>query len=185
MLNDILYDCPIIGAVKSDEDLLECLNSPVQIIFILYGNILNISDITKKIHEKNKIPFVHIDLIEGLSNKDIACEYIKNNTMAKGILSTKPSLIKKAKEIGLLSVQRLFILDSLALKNSLNQIKESKADFIEILPGIMPKVIKILSEIKNKKIIAGGLVTKKSEVTSILSSGAIAVSTSNKEIWYL
>ncbi len=185
MLQDILYDCPIIGAIKSDEDLKEVLNSPVNVIFILYGNILNINEITKKITDANKIPFVHIDLIEGLSNKDIALEYIKTNTFAKGIISTKPSLIKKAKELNLISVQRLFILDSLALKNSTNQIKETKADFIEILPGIIPKVVKTLSSIKNKKIIAGGLVTDKSEVTSILSSGAIAVSTSNKEIWYM
>ncbi len=185
MITDILYDCPIVGAVKSDKDLEEVLKSPVQIIFILYGNILNIKDIASKIEKAGKIPFVHLDLIEGLANRDISCEYIKSNTCAKGIISTKPSLIKKAKELGLISVQRLFILDSLALQNSLNQIRETKADFIEILPGIMPKVIKTLSNIKNTKVIAGGLVTEKSEVTSILSSGAIAVSTSDKEIWYL
>ncbi len=185
MISDILYDCPIVGAVKSNEDLKEVLKSPVQIIFVLYGNILNISSITKEIENSKKIPFVHLDLIEGLSNRDIAIEYIKENTCAKGIISTKPSLIKKAKELGFISVQRLFILDSLALSNSLNQIRETKADFIEILPGIMPKVIKTLSENKNTKIIAGGLVSEKSEVTSILSSGAVAVSTSNRKIWYL
>ncbi|MEG1720939.1 MAG: glycerol-3-phosphate responsive antiterminator, partial [Pseudoflavonifractor sp.] len=36
-----------------------------------------------------------------------------------------------------------------------------------------------------KPIIAGGLIADKEDVTSALSAGAIAVSSTNREIWFL
>lgn len=33
---------------------------------------------------------VHVDLIGGLSPREIAVEYLKNNTDADGIITTKP-----------------------------------------------------------------------------------------------
>ncbi len=178
-------DCPIVGAVKSSEDLKACLKSPVKVVFVLYGDILNIKGITQEIIDNDKIPFVHIDLIEGLSQKEVSLEFIKNETMAKGIISTKAQMIKKAKELNLIAVQRFFILDSLALENTTKLIKDSKADFIEVLPALIPKVIQRLTSISNKGIIAGGLVSEKSEVTMCLSAGATAVSSSNKTVWYV
>ena len=44
---------------------------------------------------------VHVDLISGLSPKEISVEYLQEHTEADGIISTKPSLIKKAKELGI------------------------------------------------------------------------------------
>ena len=56
---------------------------------------------------------------------------------------------------------------------------------IEIMPGIMPRVIE---EIKTKislPVIAGGLIETKAEVTAALASGAAAVSTGMPELWYI
>ena len=57
---------------------------------------------------------VHIDLINGLSSKEITVDFIKKYTNADGIISTKPTLIKRARELSLYTILRLFVIDSIA-----------------------------------------------------------------------
>lgn len=45
LFKEALEDSPIIAAVKDDEGLSRCLTSDSRIIFILYGDIVTISDI--------------------------------------------------------------------------------------------------------------------------------------------
>ena len=70
-LNDCLYDCPVIPAVKDEEYIEQCLKSDSEIVFVLYGNICSISDICKLIKESGKKCIVHADLINGLAGKEI------------------------------------------------------------------------------------------------------------------
>lgn len=48
----------------------------------------------------------------------------------------------------------------------------------------MPKVINKIVEDTKIPLIAGGLITNFKDVTTSLNSGAIAISTSNEDIWY-
>lgn len=188
-MNQKFYDAvesnPIIGAVKDFEGLEKSLNSDLQVIFILFGDVCNISEITKKIKNVGKIPLVHMDLIVGLSSKEIAVDFIKNNTDADGIISTKLNIIKRGKELGLYTVYRVFVIDSMAFANIQNQPKSFKADFIEILPGTMPRTIKKICKVSPRPIIAGGLISDKVEVVEALGAGAIAISTTDEKIWHI
>ena len=74
---------------------------------------------------------VHIDLIAGLSSKEIAVDFIQKYTKADGIITTKPALIKRAKELGLYTILRLFVIDSMAYSNIEHQLRTAKPDLIE------------------------------------------------------
>lgn len=178
-------DFPIIAAIRNDEDLEECLKTDCQNVFILYGSIITIKDIVEKITNAGKYAFVHLDMIEGLAGKEVVVEFIRNNTLACGIISTKSSLIKKGKELGLFTIQRFFILDSLAIKNIKKQIEQSKPDIIEILPGLMPRVITSLKKEVKHHVIAGGLISYKEDILNALDAGATAISTTNSKLWYM
>ena len=175
-MNQIFYDAvgnnPIIAAVKNMEDIeVSCTIEEIQVIFILFGDVCSIDRI------------VHVDLISGLSPKEISVEYLKEHTEADGIISTKPSLIKKAKELGMYTVLRYFLLDSMAFENIRQQQHMVRPDFIEVLPGVMPRVIKRICGSVKTPIIAGGLITDKEDVMAALSAGAIAVSSTNHQVW--
>ena len=55
---------------------------------------------------------------------------------------------------------------------------------MEIMPGIIGKAISRFSK-GYIPVIAGGLLETKAEVTEALGSGATAISTGAKELWYL
>lgn len=182
---DAIENSPIIAAVSDMDHLEKCLSSESKVIFILFGDICNIADIVDQVKSAGKIAMVHIDLIIGLSSKEISVDFIKKYTKADGIISTKYSLIKRAKELGLYTILRFFVIDSLALNNIVKQLSLVKPDFVEVLPGLMPKVIKKISEMTPVPIIAGGLIAEKEDVLSILSSGAISISTTNPDVWFM
>jgi glycerol uptake operon antiterminator len=69
------------------------------------------------------------------------------------------------------------------LENIRKADQNDSADLIEILPGLMPKIIRKLSVELNKPLIAGGLISDKEDVITALSAGAIAISSTNHDVW--
>ena len=94
-------------------------------------------------------------------------------------------MIKKAGEMGMYTVLRYFLLESMAYENILAQQKSVKPDFIEVLPGAMPEVLRRLCDEVRIPVIAGGLLTDRTSVMSALDAGAIAVSSTNHKVWEL
>ena len=192
-MNQEFYDAveanPVIAAVKSDAGLQAAVEmEEIQVIFVLYGDVCTIPEILERIKAAGKKAMVHIDLIAGLSAKEISVEFIARQTRADGIITTKPALVRRAKELGIFAVLRFFVIDSLALKNIENlemQCGTSRPDFIEVLPGVMPKVLGRIAKVSRIPMIAGGLITEKEEVIAALSAGAIAVSSTNQDVWNL
>ena len=116
-----------------------------------------------------------------MSARDISAEYIASRTEADGVISTHPNLIRRARELGLLTIQRFFMLDSLSFANVLRQ--SSNADVVDVLPGAIPSVISHLVREVRQPLIASGLLLDKSDVVAALSAGAVAVSTTSERLW--
>jgi glycerol uptake operon antiterminator len=107
-----LRDNRVVGAVKDLDGLKKIITSNCPIVFVLFGDIVNIPDIVSKIKNAGKIVFVHVDLIDGLASRSVAVDFIAKDTCADGIISTRPNIVKRAKNFNLLTVQRFFVLDS-------------------------------------------------------------------------
>ncbi len=184
-LLELLADTPVIASVKDDAGLTSALEREATVIFLLYGDILTIGALTRRVREAGKRVFVHLDLVEGLAAKDVTVDFIAQNTAADGIITTKPQLVRHAKALGLTAIQRFFLLDSMALDNIAKHLSQDDPDLIEVLPGVMPKVIRRLTGRTRKPVIAGGLISDKEDVMAALSAGAVAVSSTNPAIWSL
>lgn len=179
----IMKNSPIIAGVKDLNNLETALESDCQIIFLLCGTIFDLKDTVKKAKEKGKMIFIHVDLLDGFSKDVTALKYIHSEICPDGIISTKNSLLKAAKSLGLLTVQRVFIIDSLSIDTAVKASNMINPDAIEIMPGIMPRIIKKLSSTLEVPVIVGGLVSETSDVKVALESGALGVSASSKTIW--
>ena len=182
-LAETLLDEPVIAAVKTDEALTAALASPCSTIFLLASTLLTVNGLVHRIHDAGKLAVVHIDLVDGLSSREIAVDSLNALCHPDGIISTRPTLIRRARHRGLLTVQRAFILDSLSLTSLSGQLEQGKPDFVELLPGIMPRVITEISTRTRVPVIAGGLLRDKADVMAAMRAGASAVSTSAPELW--
>ena len=184
-ITDSLEINPIIGALPHMVLPNELEQKRIEVFFLLSGNIMEIQNRVTFLKELGKKVFIHADLIDGLAKDTTAIDYIHKYIKPDGIMSTRSHLLRHGKDIGLLTVQRIFMIDSLSFESGIKMIENYKPDFVEVMPGIIPSAISDLKEKISPPIIAGGMITKKSDVIQALKAGAIAVSTSKRELWHL
>lgn len=172
----------VIAAVRSYEELLIAAMSDVKIVFDLAPDILNLHERVNVLHKAGKKFFIHIDLADGIGKDRSGIVYVKNAGV-DGVVSTRSAMIKIAREEGLFTVQRFFIVDSHSIDTTVETLKSSKAQMVEIMPGSVVKVIQRLKETVEVPIIAGGLIETEEEALQALKSGAGAVSTGKQSLW--
>lgn len=171
---------PVVAALV-DKNWSIAMASSAEVVFYFKANIMTLKERVLEAHSKNKKIFVHIDLNEGIGKDKAGLEFLKTLGV-DGIISTRNQLIHLAKDLGLFTVQRLFIIDSMSVKTIQDSIDFAKPDVIALMPAFVSKVIKNFSS-GDISVIAGGLVSTKEEVLEVLSYGAISVSTSEPALW--
>jgi glycerol uptake operon antiterminator len=177
---DILKKKPVIAALRDVEHIPVDKLHKAGILFVLGGTIFDIPALVEATRRLNQLIFIDIDLIKGVGKDHSGIRYLAKAGQVHGIITTKSNLTTTAKENGLATVQRIFVLDSESLMRGLNVVSNSKPDAVELLPGlIVPKIINRIRTRTSVPIIAGGLITESCEVEEILASGAVGVSTTS------
>lgn len=180
----VLRNRPIIAAFRDIESLhIQDLNH-TDVLFILGGTIFDLPHIVEQTRRYRKLVFVDIDLIKGVGKDAPGIRFLAKESHVDGIITTRSKLIQSAQKEGLVSIQRIFVLDSGSLAGGLSVIEKSKPDAVEVLPGlILPKIIKSIRAKTSIPVIAGGLITRAEEIREILASGAIGISTTSSRLF--
>lgn len=176
---------PVIPAAHTPESVQRAADTQAAAIFLLGGSILTLPDMIRIAHDSGKHVFVHLDLADGLGRDEVAVRWCVETHHADGVISTRPSLLKAASELGALTIQRLFLMDSASFEHGKRMLRNTPPDMAEVLPGIAPKAIRHLCEALDKPVIAGGLVTEPKEIALALQAGAAAVSVGDERLWNL
>lgn len=176
---------PVIASARTEDAVERAAASTVAAVFLLGGSISSLGGMVRKVREAGKYAFLHIDLAEGLGRDEAAVEWCVRELGVDGIISTRPQLVRKASELGVITIQRLFLMDSSSFAHGKRLLRNTPPDMAEVLPGIAPKAVHELCAALNKPVIAGGMITEKSEIISVLEAGALAVSVSDEKLWRL
>lgn len=137
----VLEQNPVLPAVKDAGRLEACLAQPAGVVFLLCGDILNIDRLIDRVHQAGKYAVVHADLVAGLAPREIAVDFL-HRCGADGIISTRPMLLRRGRELGMLTVLRVFAIDSKAVSNLGRETEGGMPDVIEILPGTLCKALR-------------------------------------------
>lgn len=174
---------PVVPAIREDTSIQKVLSSRATSVFLLTGDIIELGQVIQLFHNSGKFVFVHIDLVKGLGKDEAALKFLKVQLKADGVITTKGNLVSFAKKIDLVPIQRIFLLDSQSLITGIQQVKSHCPDYIEVLPGLLPELIKQIKDETKTPIITGGLIKTVNQVREALIKGATAVSTSEESLW--
>lgn len=175
----------VIPVVKRVKDLEEIIPLPSVIPIILMGGDISqlsaISELKKQYPEK--CLFLHLDLFEGIGKDESGIVFLKNAGV-DGIISVKSQLLNYAKQNKMGTVQRLFVVDSEAVKTGLRVFHKITPDAIEILPATVPKyVLDEFRESSSVFLLGGGLLKTHEDVKQALLNGFNAVTASQRNLW--
>lgn len=176
---------PIIAAVRQPESLDHALAAPPGVIFLMTGDILTVQETVERIRDAGKRVMVHVDLLKGLAADREGILYLAKEIRPDGVVSTRIHLLQSARKAGLLTVQHLFMIDTHALETGVSHVRQFGPDIVEVMPGLMPRVVRDLSRMVDQPIVAAGLITSFAEVEAVIDAGATAAVASREELWDL
>lgn len=182
-MRDIFKGKPVVAALKSGSDIPTVCGLDIDIVFMLSANINDLGAYMKELKKHEKRVFLHIDLINGLRADKEGLRYLKEAVAPFGIISTKVSIIRQAAQLGLKTVFRIFMVDTLAYDTGLSSINACQPDYVEVMPGVVFDVIRQAKGSIGVPIIAGGMIKTIEEAGKALDSGATAISSTNHKIW--
>ena len=179
-------DSPVIASVNSPESFETALLAPTRTLYILTGNPLTLPTLLKRARDCGKLCLVNMDFLDGLARDRFAVEFLAASGAA-GIVSTRFESLKAARNLGLVTVQRTFAIDTAAVTASKKSLTQFFPNAIEVLPAMVaPRVGKELREAHpNLTIIGGGLIESVREIEELLSAGVDAITTSNPRLWLI
>lgn len=173
----------ILPAIKRMKDFEKVLESDYTYIVMLDLHISQLVGAAKYAKAHNKKLLLHADMIQGLKSDKYAAEFLCQNLRPAGLISTRGEVLRTAKKNGLLAIQRLFLLDTIALETSYNLAEKVEPDLIEVLPGVVPDLISKVQKATGVSVIAGGLIENEADLKRALDAGAQAITTSRQELW--
>jgi glycerol uptake operon antiterminator len=171
---------PAANNIKEFEKLME---TDFEYVILLNSHIAQLTALMKLARRHQKKVLLHVDLVQGLRSDEYGAEYLCQKVKPAGLISTRTPVIQMAKKRSLIAIQRIFLLDSHALNTSYRLIQSFQPDYIEVLPGIIPHIIREISDNTNVPILAGGLIRTVEEAREALQAGAVAITTSEQKIW--
>lgn len=173
----------LIASIKNPKSIDQFLQTDIQSAFLLTGNISVIKRYVDLLKKNNRFVFLHIEKIPGISYDREGLKFIAKYVQPTGIVSTKSSIIQSAKKEGMLTIQRLFLIDTDAVQNGLHTVREIEPDLLEVMPALIPEMISKLKKELKVPIITGGMIQNQQHIDEALKSGAIAVSTGKPWLW--
>lgn len=173
----------IIASITQEKHLDIALKSKVGRINLVAGSINTLHSVMERVRQAGKRIYLHVEMIQGIGRDAASIQYLASTFKPDGIITTKSTIVSHARQIGLPTIQRVFAVDSTAVDTAIRMIKTSKPDEIELMPGLMPRVIEEVKAQLNLPLIAGGLIRHRREIEIALESGADYVSMGNTKLW--
>ncbi|WHX49905.1 glycerol-3-phosphate responsive antiterminator [Paenibacillus woosongensis] len=174
---------PIIASITKPEQIEAAVQSQVQRVILMTGDILQMADIMERLQRTDKQVYVHLEMVGGLGRDHSAVHYLAKKFGADGIVSTKSNVIAAARQAGIRSIQRIFAIDTAAVDTAIKVIEQAKPDEVELMPGLMPRIIRELKTVLHQPLIVGGLIRHQAEIESALQHGADYVSVGDMRFW--
>lgn len=181
-IKEILRVYPLIAAAQH-ENLQLAIDSKASAIILINGKLNKLMEPDFQKYNKKKPILLHTDLIKGLSNDKESINFIKRYINPAGIVSTKSTMLRAAKSKGLITVQRIFLIDTNSLKSASENIRENDPDAVELMPAFVYPIFETIKNEIDKPIFLGGLLTKKEQIFDVLKAGADGLSCSKSDLW--
>lgn len=154
-------------------------------LFILGGTLSTLAEPVGRLTHRGWRVFCHVDMVKGLSADVDGLAFLAEFAGPTGIITTHSYTVQLAKKVGLVAIQRIFLVDSQSIQTGITQAKACQPDAVEVLPGLLPRAIRQMVDRIDRPIIAGGLIINENDARMALAAGATSVSTSERRLWPL
>lgn len=175
---------PVAAAIKSNEDMQVALDSQALLLFLLKGDAFDLAPFLMQAHQRSKGVVVHVDLVSGVGKDRAGIQYLRQIGV-DAVITSRSQLVAAGRAEGLVTIQRLLLVDDAALDTGVRTIARAAPDIIEVLPGIIfPEIASMLQHLLSGPFIAGGFIRTADDVARVRAAGCVLSSSSTYTLWH-
>ncbi len=179
----MFYNQQVLPAISNHQILKKFLDSSYTYGILMNFQLAQLKGLVDACHQKGKKILIHSELIKGLSHDEYGAIFLIQELKVDGIISSKPKVIEVCKKRKVIGIFRFFLKDSMSLEQSIALTLKIEPVYLEVLPASCTDMIEVIKKAVNSEILMGGLIQNINQVNKCLDAGAIAVTTSNPELW--
>jgi hypothetical protein len=155
-----------------------------EILLSTVSHIGNLAELTTLCHKNGKEVVVNHELIGGLGTDTIAFEMLKKAYKVDAVIGSNVYQVSRAKAVGLKTIWRIALLDSLSLEMAFRSIEVTKPDAIELRPAICAyEFLDAFRKVFSGKIFASGFVSRADFAQRLYQRGFDGIMTSSQTMW--
>lgn len=177
-----LAESPVIASLVGGANYAEYLASTAKVCVVANVAIGDLSAVVRALAREGKFVFVNVDSCPGLGQDKGGLEYVQSMNVP-GIISTRTALVQRAKALGMVTIQKVFVTDRSNLPRSLKSVESSRPHMVELMPWPVVPFIEQADLRKLSPFVAAGFVTSPTDVAMAINRGAVAVGTSDRGLW--
>ena len=175
----------IIPVIEQKAQLSRVFDIPsARAVLLRHCNLFELTGFLERARQRQIPTYVSIDHIDGIHADSAGIRYLSERMSITGIISTHPRVLAIAKDYGLETIQRMYVLDSTGLDAALEALDTSIIDMLDISPAlVIPHVIPRLLAPLPLPFLASGLVLEAEHIRSVLRNGASGIFVSRDDLW--
>jgi len=124
----------IIPSVSELKHFKKALATDCSVIQPSGAHIGNLKPIIEECHRQGKKVLVNHELVGGLGNSKTAFKMLKQYYHADWIIGSSVSRIHMYQNMGMHSIYKVVLVDSISVENAIHSLKEIRFDAIELRP---------------------------------------------------
>lgn len=175
----------IIPVIEQKAQLSRVFDLPsARAVLLRHCSLFELAGFLERARQRQLPTYVSIDHVDGIHADSAGLRYLSERLSITGIISTHPRVLAIAKDYGLETIQRMYVLDSTGLDAALETLDTSIIDMLDISPAlVIPYVIPRLRVPLPLPFLASGLVLEAEHVRSVLRNGASGIFVSRDDLW--
>lgn len=155
-----------------------------EILLSTVSHIGNLAELTTRCHKNGKEVIVNHELIGGLGTDTIAFEMLKKAYKVDTVIDSNAYHVSRAKTVGLKTIWKIALLDSLSLEMAFRSIEVTKPDAIELRPAVCAyDFLDAFRNVFSGKIFASGFVSQDDFAQRLYQRGFDGIMTSTQTMW--
>lgn len=177
-------DVPVCASVVGSARVPEFVQAQSRVGILASVPVGQLPKIVSLLAGLDKLVFVNIDSCPGLATDRGGVDFLQE-IGAAGVVSTRVAPIERARALSMLTMHKVFVTDRSNLNRSLEAVKRSGPDLVELMPApIIPWMSATAREVMSP-FVAAGFVTDRDGVAHSLAMGALAAASSDSGLWSL
>lgn len=174
----------VLPSVIYPRNLDDFLEGPRRICTLASLPLDRAEAVLAEVAARDRFALVNIDTCPGFGRDDTALSHLAQ-LGAAGVLSTRLATIQRARQLGLVAVQIMFVTDRSAVAKGLAAVRSATPHLVQFMPAPVLGHLTPAQRGALGRFFVSGFVQHPDDVAAARALGAVGASSSSSELWQL